>query len=102
MGLRKGFSGGQQDVEGKDDKEPDKTVGPRWSGIAGPLVPRLTLGMTRWGWRVSGLLLVSLEGASRWRLVEGGVELQVPPLRFAPVGMTKGGVAGQWAFASGV
>jgi hypothetical protein len=35
-------------------------------------------------------------------LVAGGVELQVPPLRFAPVGMTKGGVACQWAFASGV
>jgi hypothetical protein len=45
---------------------------------------------------------VEFRGYFRRRLVAGGVVLQVPRLRFAPVGMTKGGVAFQWTFASGV
>src|SRR5580658_9207951 len=38
-------------------------------------------------------------GGATLGLVWGEVELQVPPLRYAPVGMTKGGVALPWGIS---
>jgi len=64
--------------------------------------PSASLWITKLGWRFSGRLLVEFRGVLPPALVAGGVVLQVPPHRFAPVGMTKLGVAFQRAFASGV
>jgi hypothetical protein len=90
MGLRKGFSGGQQDVE-----EPDKTAGPQWSGIAGPSPPLRSSRDDKFRGGVSvDICLWSLEGACAgvgcgW----SGTAGPSPPLRSCRDDKFRGGVS---------